>query len=77
MTMLYCAFTQIPLVEVGVMANAMGRRLPKGAAPSSNIAVVGRVLDRSLEWRPVDFGAKEWVPKEGAQKGIEMRQQLR
>jgi len=55
MALLYFAFAQIPLVGVVVVASAMGRRLPKGVTPSSNLAVVGRGVDQPLEWRPVGF----------------------
>ena len=34
------------MVEVAVMANAMGRRLPKGATPSSNLAGGGENAGR-------------------------------
>jgi hypothetical protein len=67
MALLYFAFAQIPLVGVVVVASAMGRRLPKGVTPSSNLAVVGeggsaagmatgRVLSKRM-------GAKGRAPK--------------
>jgi len=77
MALLYSAFTQIPLVEVAVVANAMGRRLPKGATPSSNLAGGGESAGPVAGMETGRFWAKEWRQRKAPKKGIEMQQQLR
>jgi hypothetical protein len=77
MALLYFAFAQIPLVGVVVVASAMGRRLPKGVTPSSNLAVVGRGWISRWNGDRSGFEQENGRQRKGAQKGIEMRQQLR
>ena len=68
MALLYSAFTQIPLVGVVVVANAMGRRLPKGVTPSSNLAVVGRGWTGRWNGDRSGFEQKNGRQRKGAKK---------
>ena len=70
-------FGQIPLVEVAVGVNAMERKLPKGATPSSNLAGSWGGVWTGRGMATDQFSKRLGAQGRGARKGIEMGTTLR